>query len=111
MTDKPKLSEWLADFDSHTVYDVSCLDDCPLEGAREVVPVQTHAQVKTAIQQRGLGGTLAPDNGHGLVSGYMMAEALGRKALGPEHDGSWNRYQGRGSRFRAVIADLQAAGL
>lgn len=111
MSDQPKLSEWLADFDSHTVYDERCLDDCPLEGAREVVPVQSHGSVKRSIEARGLGGTLAPDQGRGLVTGYMMAEALAQKALGPEHDGSWNRYQGRGTRFRAAISDLEAAGL
>lgn len=104
-----KLSDWLEQYGSHDVYDAAILDDCPIADAREIVPTQTPRQVAAAMRDRGLGGWMDPDAAAVLVTGYVMAEALGAKALGAP--GSWTRYQGRGSRFRAVIRDLREAGL
>lgn len=107
-TTTTKLSDWLDQFDSHSVYDAHVLDDCPIDGAKDIVPMETAEAVACQIKARGLDGWLDTDASL-LVTGYTMAEALGTKVLGGP--GSWTRYQGRGSRFRAVIGDLRDAGL
>lgn len=99
-----ELADWLADLDSHGVYDAEKLSELD-EADRAVVPTQTPKQVAAAMEARGLGGWLDTDAGR-LFTGYATAEALCRRRLG-ELPNTVLRLHGRGSIQRACIQALR----
>ena len=106
-----KISEWLSGYDSHGIYDSDGTKRDLLEKTGVEAPWagSTHAQVARAIKERGVGGTLAPDSGQRLVSGFEMAEHLCLKLVDDKQQ-TFHRFMGRGSRFRAAVSDLEKAG-
>ena len=103
MTNK-ELADWVADLDSHGVYDAEMLKQLD-EADRAVVPTQTPTQVAAAMEARGLGGWVDTDAGR-LFTGYVAAEALCRRRLG-ELPASVLRLHGRGSIQRACVQALR----
>jgi hypothetical protein len=110
---KMKPSEWLSEnTDSHNVYDSVALraDYLKSVGAKAPRwPERTPAAVRQMMESRGLGGTLSAEPAAKLANGYEIAESVCEALLpGVEHD--HGRYEGRGTRHRAAIAQLAAAG-
>lgn len=106
MTNK-ELADWLEEnLDSHGIYDAAMLEQIDPQD-RDVVPVNTRAEVAEAIRARGLGGHLAVEGPEPLFTGWHAAEAVCRRRLGdlPEEV---LRVQGRGTIFRMCIAALRA---
>jgi hypothetical protein len=101
-----KPSEFLSEMDGHGIYSAEKLGELDAE-YRDAVPTYSHQQTFAAIEARGLGGELAPDNGVKLIYGYTTAAALARLLL---DEAPSNSLFGRGSGFRADLAALRAAG-
>lgn len=105
-----RVYQWLGELHSHEIYDSvgmandfkekTGLDPCWGGG-------WSHKEMTNAIKARGLGGNLKPDNGHQLIAGYEVAEALADKLV-PGKSRHPTLY-GRGSRFWAALEALKAA--
>jgi len=99
------VADWLSELDSHSIYDSGALE---LELAEKVLgvptnwPSQTQPAVKRAMDRRGLGGTIAPDDGKRLATGHEIAEFLAVELAGFR-----SRCHGRGSIHRSCIAALR----
>jgi len=105
--ERAALAAWLDGLDSHTIYPV---DELAAElralGWRDPLPTgSTHAQIARAIDARGLGGELAPDDGRRLIAGFEVSRWLAAYMLG---HAPGDRFYGRGSAHRANVAGLRA---
>ena len=103
-----KVSEWLAQLDSHNIYDAQGVaEDFKKEtGLEPCWPTHSAREVVGMIKARGLGGSF-----HGnapAVSGYEIAETLAENFTKSEDH---RRFHGRGSRFRAALIALEMAGI
>ena len=103
-----KISAWLAELDSHCIYDsvAKRADFLAKTGCTPVWGEHTERQTAKAIVSRGLGGTLERDSGKKLSYGYEMAVALA-SAYAPIHKCT---KMGRGSAFHEAIEALVKAG-
>lgn len=109
---------------SHTVYSAKKLEELeemglgvrftknhvvfssPITPAPLSMQLDTHAEVEASIKARGLGGTLEPDNGELLFTGYVLSGMLCWWLLGSDPG---DRFFGRGSAHRASIAAMVEA--
>jgi hypothetical protein len=99
-----ELADWLDQLHSHSVYDAVILtEELPVELAA-LVPTQTTAQVRRAMENRGLGGDITTKDTI-LFTGYIAAMALSRARCGNDAcQEAYGQIAGRGSIHRAAIA-------
>ena len=99
-------SEFLAELDSHGIYDAEHLaeDWRKNTGLEPCWPTHSVAATQATIEGRGLGGQVS---GEGKTAwGYEVAEAVALELCGD----TGYPYHGRGSRHREAIRMLVAAG-
>jgi hypothetical protein len=102
-----QLAEWLDQLGSHTVYDAVMLTDTLPADIAAIVPTQTTAQVRRAMENRGLGGDITTKDTI-LFTGYIAAMAISRARCGSDAcQEAYGQIAGRGSIHRAAIALLR----
>ena len=103
-----KVSEWLAQHSSHSIYDAKAIAENFQEetGLKACWSSHSAQEMIGMIKARGLGGSLEGDQP--VIAGYEIAEALAERLTNSE---SHRRFHGRGSRFDAALIALQQANL
>lgn len=111
MSDAKKVHAWLADLDSHEIYNaVGCAEDFRAATGREPCwPTHSVARTKADIEARGFGGEVSGQD-HDLVAyGWEIAEALADALLPGQCP--YGMYSGRRKRFDVVLRALKEADL
>ncbi len=104
-----RVSEWLRNtVSSHEIYDSRKLGKLftAKTGEQPCWPEHSTATTISAMQARGLGGTIQKEELPNAY-GWEIAESLAEKLA--KWPGTFQ--QGRGSRFRSAIAALDQAGM
>lgn len=100
------ITDVVAELDSHTIYardDI--LVDLRAAGYTGPFPEgMSHRQMVGAIKDRGLGGSLGPDDGMRLIAGYSVAQIVAGGTAGRTPG---DRYHGRGSAYRANVEAIR----
>ncbi len=100
-----KISEWLAELDSHEIYESDLLEADFIERVGKIPcwPSLTAAQMRRQIASRGLSGDFDAGDGERFVCGNVVAEYLADKY------GTHKEYmtkRGLGSRFRKAMESI-----
>ena len=101
------ISDVVADLDSHGIYDAAKVaEDLVAAGYTGPLPEGiTHAEMRKAIEDRGLGGWLAPDDGTRHIAGHTVAAMVCSHLTGTQPG---SQYFGRGTAYRADLAAIKA---
>lgn len=103
------VADFLDGLDSHAIYDLDGiwvdLDAIGYDGPKP--EGASLAEMRRAIDARGLGGTLLAEGrpGQRLIAGYQLAALVARRLLG---EAPGDAFFGRGSAFRANVAAIRA---
>lgn len=104
-----KVHEWLADLDSHGIYNAQgAAEDFRKDTGQEPCwPTHSVARAKADIEARGVGGYVAGPDSELVAYGWEIAEALADK-FAPGKS-AHRMYYGRSRRFRAALEALKGA--